>query len=48
MTSLLDIGPLTEEVPINGKIVHVHGVTPRGSSISSTSFPRSPPCLVAA
>ncbi len=39
MTSLLDIGPLTEEVPVNGKSVTVHGVTPEGFFYLLEKFP---------
>jgi hypothetical protein len=39
MTSLLDIGPLSEEVNINGKVVHVHGVTPEGFFYLLDKFP---------
>lgn len=40
MTSLLDIGPLTEEVPVSGeKIVTVYGVTPEGFFYLLHKFP---------
>lgn len=39
MTSLLDIGPLTEEVPVNGKSVTVYGVTPEGFFYLLGRFP---------
>jgi hypothetical protein len=39
MTSLLDIGPLSEEVPVNGKLVSVHGVTPEGFFYLLEKFP---------
>lgn len=39
MTSLLDIGPLTEEVPVNGKTVTVYGVTPEGFFYLLEKFP---------
>lgn len=39
MTSLLDIGPLTEEVTVNGKQVTVHGVTPEGFFYMLEKFP---------
>lgn len=39
MTSLLDIGPLTEEVKIGDKAVHIHGVTPEGFFYLLEKFP---------
>lgn len=39
MTSLLDIGPLTELVPVNGKEVSVYGVTPEGFFYLLDKFP---------
>lgn len=39
MTSLLDIGPLTEEVTVNGSQVTVHGVTPEGFFYLLEKFP---------
>ena len=39
MTSLLDIGPLTEEVSVNGKNVSVYGVTPEGFFYLLEKFP---------
>lgn len=39
MTSLLDIGPLTEQVPVNGKEVTVYGVTPEGFFYLLDKFP---------
>ncbi len=39
MTSLLDIGPLTEEVPVGGKTVTVHGVSPEGFFYLLQKFP---------
>jgi hypothetical protein len=39
MTSLLDIGPLTEEVSVGGKAVHVRGVTPEGFFYLLEKFP---------
>jgi hypothetical protein len=39
MTSLLDIGPLTEEVSVNGKRVTVYGVTPEGFFYLLEKFP---------
>lgn len=39
MTSLLDIGPLTEEVSVGGKKVTVHGVTPEGFFYLLETFP---------
>jgi len=39
MTSLLDIGPLTEEVPVGGKSVTVYGVTPEGFFFLLHKFP---------
>jgi hypothetical protein len=39
MTSLLDIGPLTEEVAVNGKQVSVYGVTPEGFFYLLDKFP---------
>ncbi len=39
MTSLLDIGPLTEEVSVGGKQVTVHGVTPEGFFYLLAKFP---------
>ncbi len=39
MTSLLDIGPLTEQVPVNGKLVTVYGVTPEGFFFLLAKFP---------
>lgn len=39
MTSLLDIGPLTEEVSVGGKSVTVYGVTPEGFFYLLHKFP---------
>lgn len=39
MTSLLDIGPLSEEVLVNGKSVTVRGVTPEGFFYVLAKFP---------
>src|SRR4051812_40667517 len=39
MTSLLDIGPLTEEVSVNGTRVAVYGVTPEGFFYLMEKFP---------
>ena len=39
MTSLLDIGPLTEEVSVNGKSITVYGVTPEGFFYLLDRFP---------
>jgi hypothetical protein len=39
MTSLLDIGTLTEEIPVNGKHVTVYGVTPEGFFYLLEKFP---------
>jgi len=40
MTSLLDIGPLTEEVPVGGsKSITVYGVTPEGFFFLLEKFP---------
>jgi hypothetical protein len=39
MTSLLDIGPLTEQVSVGGKSVTVHGVTPEGFFYIIEKFP---------
>jgi hypothetical protein len=39
MTSLLDIGPLTELVTVNGKEVSVYGVTPEGFFYLLDKFP---------
>jgi hypothetical protein len=39
MTSLLDIGPLTETVMVNGKQVTVYGVTPEGFFFMLEKFP---------
>jgi len=39
MTSLLDIGPLTEEVPVNGKTITVYGVSPEGFFFLLHKFP---------
>lgn len=39
MTSLLDIGPLTEEVTVNGKQVSVYSVTPEGFFYLLEKFP---------
>lgn len=39
MTSLLDIGPLTEEVLVGGKAVTVYGVTPEGFFFLLHKFP---------
>jgi hypothetical protein len=39
MTSLLDIGPLTEEVPVNGTTATVYGVTPEGFFYLLEKFP---------
>jgi hypothetical protein len=39
MTSLLDIGPLTEQVTVNGKDVSVYGVTPEGFFYLLEKFP---------
>lgn len=39
MTSLLDIGPLTEEVKLGSKSVTVHGVTPEGFFYLLAKFP---------
>lgn len=39
MTSLLDIGPLTESVSVNGKQVTVYGVTPEGFFYLLEKFP---------
>lgn len=39
MTSLLDIGPLTEEVPVGSKTVTVRGVTPEGFFYLLEKFP---------
>jgi hypothetical protein len=39
MTSLLDIGPLTEQVPVNGREISVHGVTPEGFFYLLAKFP---------
>ena len=39
MTSLLDIGPLTEQVPVNGKLVTVYGITPEGFFYLLQKFP---------
>ena len=39
MTSLLDIGPLTEEVSIGGKPVTVYGVSPEGFFYLLQKFP---------
>ena len=39
MTSLLDIGPLTENVSVGGKKVTVHGITPEGFFYLLEKFP---------
>lgn len=39
MTSLLDIGPLSEDVVVNGKPVTVRGVTPEGFFYILAKFP---------
>ena len=39
MTSLLDIGPLTEDVAVNGQKVTVYGVTPEGFFYLLEKFP---------
>lgn len=39
MTSLLDIGPLMEEVTVNGQQVTVYGVTPEGFFYLLDKFP---------
>lgn len=39
MTSLLDIGPLTEEVSVGGKTITVYGVTPEGFFFLLEKFP---------
>jgi hypothetical protein len=39
MASLLDIGPSTEQVVINGRAVTVYGVTPEGFLYLASKFP---------
>lgn len=39
MTSLLDIGPLTEEISVGGRTVTVYGVTPEGFFYLLAKFP---------
>lgn len=39
MTSLLDIGPLTETVTVAGKTINIYGVTPEGFFVLISTFP---------